>query len=135
VQLSRIRPTRKHLKFMISGVTTSLVGYLILIVFVEELALAIWLAAILQSLTTYLLNFSLHRYFTWRGKQDNGFWTALRKFYAGRLAMMPVKQVVFFLFVFMGIPYLLANFMNTLLFAGLNFQFNNRLVFGAKKEA
>jgi putative flippase GtrA/glycosyltransferase involved in cell wall biosynthesis len=123
---------KRKLIFGSVGLSSMLVGYATLFACVHWLRLSPTVAYAIQALVAIELNFVLSYTITWRDREKS-FWISLVKFHVPRLATIPLNQVLFNAFVYIGVNYLIANALCIIFTMVFNYTVADRFVFGKSK--
>src|SRR5262249_2409027 len=123
------------LSFGLIGGFVFVVGFVVLFAAVQFLHLNAYLAYFIQAIVSIELNFFLNHFITWRDRGTSSFrsmGTSWLKFHVTRIFTVALNQGFYSLLVVLGVQYLLANVIGTIVFTIVNYLVGDLFVFNAQ---
>lgn len=123
-----IEKYRKFLLFSVIGLIVTLLGSVMMYLFVDILHIEEILAYFLQTVIALQANFNLNKLITWKDYKGK-YWNEWVRFHGFRLITIVGSQILFAIFVYIGMHYMIAYFINIALSTIVNFLTSDKYVF------
>ncbi len=126
-----VRRYQRVVSFGLVGGFVALLGSALLFLFVDILHIEQNIAYFLQTVIALQINFNLNDLVTWRDRRgSNGFyWERWLRYHVARLLTVVLCQLIFSLFVFVGMPHMVAFAINIAVGMVINYFSSDKFVF------